>query len=70
MKQYTFEISHKVYEFYDLRKVKKKALEIAKTTNEEVFITCLNMPSYKQDWFTMQPDGTFTIDGKNLSFKN
>lgn len=70
MKQYTFEINYKVYEFYDLRQVKKKSLEFAKQLQKEVLVTMLNLNNYKQSWFTAYPDGSWTIDGKNLSFNN
>jgi len=69
MKQYTFEINYKVYEFYDLRQVKKKALEMAKQINDEVLIT-MQSGNGKQSWFTMFPDGKFTTDATNLSFNN
>jgi len=69
MKQYTFE-ANGFHEFYDLRKAKKKAIEVAKEINDEVLVTCLHIPSYKQDWFTALPNGKFVTDGKGLSFKN
>ncbi len=57
-------------EFDNLRTAKKEAIRIAKATKEEVLITCLHIPSYKQDWFTMLPDGTFLTNGKGLSFNS
>jgi hypothetical protein len=69
MKVYTFE-ANGFYEFYDLRKAKKKAIEIAKMLNDEVFVTCTNKPSYKTDWFTALPNGSWVIDKKGISFDN
>ena len=65
MKVYTFETEKGFFEYYDLRKAKKKSIEIAKQINSEVLITCIHKPSYRQDWFTAYPDGTFTTDLKN-----
>lgn len=71
MKEYTIEITPKeTFECYDIRKAKKKALELAKQTNEEVLITCVHTPSYKQDWFTAFPDGRFLIDRKGYRADN
>ena len=70
MKQYTFETEKGFFEFYDIRNARKKSLEIAKEINDEVLVTCMHKPSYKQDWFTAMPDGRFITDGKNLSFNN
>jgi hypothetical protein len=69
MKVYTFEVNG-FHEFYDLRKAKTAAIEVAKQINDEVLVTCLHKPSYKQDWFTAYPDGRFETDGNGLSFKN
>ena len=71
MKAYTIEITPKeTFECYDIRKAKKKALELAKQTNEEVLITCIHIPSYKQDWFTAFPDGRFLTDLKGYRADN
>ena len=70
MKVYTFEVSKKFFEYYDIRKAKKKALEISKEINNEVLVTCTHKPSYKQDWFTAFPNGTFTTDAKGFSADN
>ena len=64
MKVYTFETEKGFFEYYDLRKAKKKSIEIAKQINAEVLITCIHKPSYKQDWFTALPNGTFTTEMK------
>lgn len=70
MKQYTFETEKGFFEYYDIRKARKKALEIAKEINDEVLVTCIHKPSYKQDWFTALPDGRFTTDLKGYSANN
>ena len=70
MKNYTFETKKGVFEFYDIRKAKKKALEIAKEIGEDVLITCMHKPSYKQDWFTALPDGRFITDLKGFKADN
>ena len=71
MKIYTIEITPKqTFECYDIRKAKKKAFELAKQTNEEVLITCIHIPSYKQDWFTAFPDGRFLTDLKGYRADN
>jgi len=62
MKVYTFETEKGFFEYYDIRKAKKKSLEIAKELNEEVLVTCMHKPSYKQDWYTALPDGRFLTD--------
>ena len=62
MKEYTFETPKGFFEYYDIRKARKKALEIAKGINDVVLVTCTHKPSYKQDWFTAYPDGSWTID--------
>ena len=59
MKEYTFETEKGFFTYYDIRRAKKKALEIAKEINDEVLVTCMHKPSYKQDWFTALPDGRF-----------
>lgn len=71
MKIYTFEIAPKeVREFYDLRKVKKEALRVAKEINEDVLVTCTHTPSYKQDWYTALPSGEFVTDKKDFRADN
>lgn len=70
MKVYTFETRKNFFEYYDFRKAKKKALEIAKESNEEILITCINKPSYKQDWYTAFPDGQFITNLKNYKADN
>lgn len=69
MKEYTFE-ANGFHSFQDLRRARKKALQISKDMNMEVYITMLNLANYKQSWYTAYPDGRFTEDGKNLSFNN
>lgn len=68
MKVYTFEIGKKVYEYYDLRSVKKQAKQIAKEQNNEVLITMIFKG--KISAYTMYPNGEFVIDGLNHSFNN
>ena len=70
MKEYTFETEKGFFEYYDIRKAKKKALEIAKDINDEVLVTCMHKPSYKQDWFTAFPDGRFLTDLKGFKADN
>jgi len=70
MKVYTFETEKGSFEYYDLRRAKKKALEIAKEINDEVLVTCMHKPSYKQDWFTAMPDGRFLTDLKGYRADN
>ena len=70
MKVYTFETKKGFFEYYDIRKAKKKALEIAKEIDDEVLVTCINKPSYKQDWFTAFPDGSFLTDIKGFKADN
>lgn len=71
MKEYTIEITaKKTFECYDIRKAKKKALELAKQTNKEILVTCLHIPSYKQDWYTALPDGRFLTDCKGYRADN
>ena len=70
MKVYTFETEKGFFEYYDMRKAKKKALEISREIKEEVLITCINKPSYKQDWFTAFPDGSFSTDLKGFKADN
>ena len=48
----------------------KEALEIAKEINDEVLVTCMHKPSYKQDWFTALPDGRFLTDRKGFKADN
>ncbi len=70
MKVYTFETEKGFFEYYDLRRAKKKALEIAKELNDEVLVTCMHKPSYKQDLFTAMPDGRFLTDLKGYKADN
>jgi hypothetical protein len=70
MKVYTFETSVGFFEFYDIRKARKKALEIARKINDEVLVTCINKPSYKQDWYTALPNGEFLTDMIGLRADN
>lgn len=70
MKEYTFETSVGFFEYYDIRKAKKKALEIAKQINDEVLVTCCYKPSYKIDLFTAFPDGTWSLDMKGFRADN
>lgn len=69
MKEYTFEALG-FHQYYDLRTAKKKAIESAKEMNEVVYVTMLDRQTFKQHWFTAYPNGNWTVDGKNLSFKN
>ncbi len=70
MKTYTFGTEKGFFEYYDIRKAKKKALEIAKELNEEVLVTCMHNPSYTQDWYTALPDGRFLTDRKSFKADN
>ena len=70
MKEYTFETENAFFEFYDIRRAKKKALEVAKMIGDEVLVTCLHTPSYKQDWYTAFPDGRFLTDRQSLKANN
>ena len=56
-------------EFPSLAAAKKEAVKIAAQTKDEVYITGLSA-SYKHNWYTVLPDGTFIVDGKNMSFNN
>ena len=67
MRIYIFETELGIVKEYDLRKIKKRALEVAKRLNREVLITRVTKPSYKEDWFTMRPDGTFIVDVLNVN---
>lgn len=67
MRKYIFETSLGIVEEYDLRIIKKRALDVAKRLNKEVLITRVTKPSYKEDWFTMRPDGTFIVDATNVN---
>ena len=67
MRVYTFETPLGFVEAYDLRQIKKEALEVAKRLNKEVLITKVTKPSYKQDWFTMYPDGKFVVDALDVN---
>ena len=58
------------FECYDIRRAKNKALEIAKEINDEVLVTCMHKPSYKQDWYTAFPDGRFLTDLKGYRADN
>jgi len=62
MKVYTMETEKGFFEFYDLRKAKKQSLAIAKDIDDEVLVTCIHKPSYKQDLYTALPDGRFLTD--------
>jgi hypothetical protein len=70
MKVYSFETNQGYYEFYDLRKARKTALELAKINNIEVLVTCISKPSYSQDWYTAMPDGTWHTDMKGFKADN
>ena len=70
MKEYTFETEKGFFEYYDIRKARRKALQIAKELNDEVLVTCMHKPSYKQDWFTAMPDGRFITDLKGFKADN
>ena len=70
MIEYTFETPNGFVEYYDIRKARKKALQIAKEINNEVLVTCMYKPSYKQDWFTAMPDGRFITDRKGFNADN
>ena len=70
MKVYTFETPERIFEFYDIRKAKKKAIEVAINTQSEILVTCLHKPSYKQDWYTALPDGSFLTDLKGFRADN
>lgn len=70
MIEYTFETPNGFVEYYDIRKARKKALQIAKEINNEVLVTCMYKPSYKQDWFTAMPDGRFITDRKGFKADN
>ena len=67
MRVYTFETPLGFVEEYDLRLIKKRALEVAKLLNKDVLITKVTKPSYKQDWFTMRPDGKFIVDALDVN---
>ena len=67
MRVYTFETPLGFVEEYDLRLIKKRALEVAKLLNKDVLITKVSKPSYKQDWFTMRPDGKFIVDAIDVN---
>jgi hypothetical protein len=67
MRVYTFETPLGFVEEYDLRTIKKRALEVAKRLNRDVLITKVTKPSYKQDWFTMRSDGTFIVDALDVN---
>lgn len=71
MKEYTIEITPiSTFECYDIRTAKKKALELAKQTNEDVLVTCIHTPTYRQDWFTALTDGRFITDRKGFKGDN
>ena len=67
MRIYIFETELGIVKEYDLRTIKKRALEVAKRLNREVLITRVTKPSHKEDWFTMRPDGTFIVDVLNVN---
>jgi hypothetical protein len=70
MKVYTFETTERIFEFYDIRKAKKKAIEVAINTQSEILVTCLHKTSYKQDWYTALPDGRWLVDLKGFRADN
>ena len=70
MKVYTFETEKGFFEYYDLRRAKKKAIEIAKEINDDVLVTCIIKPSYKQDWYTATPCGQFLTKLKGFQANN
>lgn len=71
MKVYTFEPENgEFYEFYSLAKAKKAAIDIARERNVIIYVTGLNTTTYKQDWYTIYPNGRFVVFGKGLSFNN
>ena len=67
MTVYTFETKLGFVEEYDLKSIKKAALQVARQLNQEILITKVNKPSYRQDWFTMRQDGTFITDKLNAN---
>jgi len=71
MKVYSIEPEDLDYqEFYSIKAVKAAALRAAKELNKPVYVTCTHRPSYRMDWFTMMPCGTWLVDGTGLSFNN
>jgi hypothetical protein len=70
MKVYTFEIGKDFFEYYDIRPAKKKSLQIAKETNQEVLVTCVHKPSYKQDLYIALPNGEFLTEVKGFRADN
>ena len=71
MKVYTIEITPKeTLEFYDLRNARKESLKLAKETNSEVFLSCLDNSNYKLDLYTAYPDGSFVTDMKGFRADN
>jgi len=67
MKVYSFETELGFVEAYDKRQIKKEALEVAKKLNRDIYVTCVTKPSYRQDWYTMLPDGRFLTDALNVN---
>jgi hypothetical protein len=67
MRIYFFETELGIVKEYDLRTIKKIALEVVKRLNRDVLVTKVTKPSYKQDWFTMRPDGTFIMDALDVN---
>ena len=70
MKVYSFQTKQGSYEFYDLRKARKTAIELAVNNQQEVYVTCINKPSYNQDWYTAMPDGRWVTDLKGYRADN
>lgn len=68
MKQYVFETDlGGVVTAYDLRVIKREALEAAKELNEDVFVTCVTKPPGNEDWYTMRPNGEWVTELKNVT---
>jgi hypothetical protein len=57
-------------EFYTIKSVKAAALKAAKELDKPILVTCTHKPSYRMDWFTMMPDGTWMTNGLGLKFNN
>lgn len=70
MKVYSFQTQEGSFELYDLRKARKAAIEQAVKNKQEVYVTCINKPSYTQDWYTALPDGTWVTDMKGYRADN
>lgn len=67
MKQYVFETDLGIATAYDLRVIKREALEAAKELNTDVFVTCVTKPSEREDWYTMRPNGEWITELKNVT---